>query len=223
MRPGLVVVGAAFLAVAAASATALVLTPTDPSAPSAITSDVPMTASTPNQTRMVLLSGTNGSASSFTVRWHSTERFQVELYEAPLCETASLSCVSGGAIAVWPSNLSGNWTTTGWISFPFLLEWTDASGTAGLLGANATCLWVVHWDDPIWSGWVETASTGALAFIGAIVVFLGVFVRGGIYRRPPRSGEDGSAAGEGALTAPRTGSPDGGSGSPRRGPSAPPR
>jgi hypothetical protein len=75
---------------------------------------------------------------------------------------------------------------------------------------------------------LSEAAAGALGVIGAVALFLGLFLRGGVYRGPrpltSRSADDAAAiASEAAdlpVTGPRTGPSADGSGPPRPGPPA---
>lgn len=221
MRAGLVGIGALFLAVATVSGGVLYLTPL-PQAGQTITSEFPSIPSSPNQTRMVLIPGPSDRSAGFTFTWQATQPYDVELYEAPGCLNASLGCASGPAVVTWTGNVSGRYATNGEITFPYLLVWTDRSTSTALLGATATCIWNVAPTASIWTLVAEMGAAGALAIVGGVILFLGLFVRSGVYRRSappaPPPEPDGTE-----LTAPRTGSLAAGAEPPRPGPPAPVR
>jgi hypothetical protein len=221
-----VVIGVAFLAVVAVSATSLYLWPNSDSSRN-ITTDVPLTSSGPNETREALLVGTNTSSGTFTVSWQSTGAFEVALYDAPTCESASPVCVVGTPIAHWASNESGRWGTQGHLVFPYLLVWTDRVAPAAALQAVSESTAQVSNPAPVWATLATIGALVSLGAVGVLAFFLGLFLRGGVYRRPPRDPpgsptEPQVSRGEvEGATAPRTGSPGGAVGPPRPGPSAP--
>ncbi len=216
------VVGVAFLAVAAASATSLYLWPTTSGSTRTTTTDVPPTLSGPSQTREALLVGMNTSSGSFTVSWQSSVRFEVTLYAAYTCSSAGPDCRYGPQIAEWPSNVTGRWGAHGDLQFPYLLVWSVVGGIPGSLQASSISTFAVSSAPPVWA---TLATIGALVSVGAVGViafFLGVFLRGGVYQRPPRRppGNWPEPSPTEGLTDPRTGSPDDAGGSPPRGPPA---
>jgi hypothetical protein len=226
VRTGLVALGTALLAVAVLSATSLYFLP-GPPAVRTVTSEVPMIESGPNQTRMVLLQGANGTA-SFNVQWQSTADFEVSLYNVPGCASANITCASDPPLASWASGRSGNFTVSGRMVFPFLLVWTDRAGTFASLQATSVCSWNVPASMSLWSSLAADVAAGTLGCIGAVLLFLGLFVRSGVYRedrlpggpRPAPADPDGFGE---ELTAPRRGSPDAGSATPLREPPSPDR
>ncbi|HEV2165401.1 MAG TPA: hypothetical protein VGS23_00255 [Thermoplasmata archaeon] len=213
MRLGLVVVGIAFLAVAAASATSLYLWPRTPSTQE-ITTELPVTFSAPNQTREALLSGTSEPAGSFTLDWQASAPFDVELFNAPGCARASVACEKTPAVAEWPANLSGHYEADGALAYPYLVVWTEKGPADASLQATAESVAQVSSTAPAWTSVVTDVALASLGSVGALSLFLGLFLRGGVFAR----GSD-----QGGVTGPRTGSPDGEDGSPRPGPPSPGR
>jgi hypothetical protein len=226
VRTGLVALGTALLAVAVLSASSLYFLP-GPPAVRTVTSEIPTIESGPNQTRMVLLLGANGTA-QFTVQWQSTADFQVTLYNVPGCGSANLTCASDPPIASWASSRSGNYTLSGRMAFPFLLVWTDRAGSFASLQATSVCSWNVPASTSLWSALAADVAAGSLGCIGAVLLFLGLFVRSGVYREdrlpggPRPAPEDPDGFGD-ELTAPRRGSPGVESAGPLREPPAPDR
>lgn len=211
MRPWLVLIGVAFLVVAGMSTTSLWLWPSTGSTRS-IATEVPPTPSALNQTRSALLTGVNSSDGSFTLDWQSSGTFDVELYQAPGCGTATVACAQGPAIAHWPANQTGRYQSRGALSYPYLLVWTARIGPTDTFQAVAESLSQAPPPEPVWGELATYGSLAALGAVGAIALFLGVFLSGGIYRRGPRdprgSDEGARRVGDDPLSAtdPRRGS-----------------
>ncbi|MCI4358397.1 MAG: hypothetical protein L3J95_03160 [Thermoplasmata archaeon] len=226
MRPGLVVIGVAFLAVAAVSATSLFLWPNTPSTRT-VTTEVPSTASGPNETREALLVGTNSTSGTFTLDWQSTGPFRVVLYDVPGCASAASACARGSPLASWPGNLSGHFRADGPLAFPYLLVWTDRSGSVGSLQATAESVAEVTTPAPVWATLATVGALGSLGAVGVVAFFLGVFLRSGVYRRPGAADASRRPAVEreripsDGPTGPKTGFPADGAGPPRPGPPSP--
>jgi hypothetical protein len=132
-----------------------------------------------------ILTGTDTSSGTFTLRWQSTVPLTVRLYDASKCSQGPTNCALGTPLASWPSNATGDWGTQGALSFPFVLSWSDTGNTTGSFQALADEKWTTTASVPMLTLILVFGSGGALAVVGATALFLGVFLRSGIYQRPP--------------------------------------
>ena len=177
VRPGLVVVGVALIFLGAASVVTFSLSQTtsDNDQRSTLLPNVVGA----NNTGSALLTGTDAESATFTVTWSSTVPLQVTLLSVPGCIPFQPPCPGTSTVATWAQNLSGTYSVSGPIRFPFLLVWTDSTPGTGFL--NATALEAVHTTvGPSWSDQLVVDAAGVvLAGIGAVSLFLGLFLRGG--------------------------------------------
>jgi len=223
-----VFLGAAFLTVAAAAVLSIYALPPS-STDREVTTEIPPSALSTNESQMALLYGLNDPSATMTLRWSSDAPMSAALYEAPGCPTPSASCIRGAPVASWTGNLSGVYSCEGATSYPYLLVWTYLGPGHATVQASAVSHESVRGSYPILTAILVDSASGILGVAGAVLVFLGLFLRGG-YREgakapPLLSPEDlVPEAGEGRpITGPRTGPPDDGSGRPPRGPPAPGR
>ncbi len=181
VRPGLVVVGGLLIVLAVAAIAVVTFTPGGTNQTStAIT--IPVHDLLPNATNFALIPGTNASAAIFSLTWTATIPTDVRLYDAPGCRAAALSCATGPPVRAWSAELGGTWSTSGDVGFPYLIEWNTSApgvGTWGLTGSESI-------STPMHTGLLESlviyAAGGALAIVGAVALFLGLFLRGGVYQ-----------------------------------------
>jgi hypothetical protein len=227
VRPALVAVGVVFVAVAVVSVASVMIVPPAPQ-DQVLSTQVPALESGPNQTRQVLLDGTNTSDGSFDLSWKSTGPVLVELYGASGCGSGGVGCAGSPALAHWPRNASGTWTASGQLLYPYLLVWVDVGSSGISFQATGISHAISRPALPMLTLVLSEASAAALAIVGAVSIFLGLFLRSGVYRtRPPPDltpAEDSATSGAGApgdpVTGPRTGPSADGSGPPRPGPPA---
>jgi hypothetical protein len=171
----------------------------------------------PNSSNSFPLNATAVAHGTVTVVWSSSAPVTAQLDDA--CLAPGYNCAE--QLHSWPSaSSSGRFSVSGPLSFYYVLSWH----TAAHEWANVTIAFTVTWEvpAPVPAGQVfaEVAS-GLLAVVGALGLFLGLFLRGD-FRRPPRavsrSADDAEAIA--GATDPRTGPSDGGSGRPPPGPPA---
>ena len=83
--------------------------------------------------------------------------------------------------------VSGYWSTSGVLSFPYLLNVSNTAAAPASFLATFTESFTVHTGPipPVTELFVYTGGA-ILTVIGALAVFLGLFLRGGVYRGPPR-------------------------------------
>jgi hypothetical protein len=217
MRPWLVATGAAFLLVGVGAVVGLQLfssPPVEQQSSEQLVNDV----TPPNGLAMFTVTGTAHSDATFTLRWTSTAPIAVEL-NAGNCSALAVGC-DEPVLHNWSSARSGTFTIDGTIDADYVLAWTTAPSVVATVNSTAVAQWYVATHATLTDLIAEVAS-GLLAGVGAVAVFLGLFLRGG-YRGPPRivSRTADDAAGVAELTDPRTATSDGGSEPPRRGPPA---
>jgi len=192
VRTGLVVVGIAFLVLAGATVTVVNLLPSTTEVQDR-SSLVPQPFSA-DGSGAALLPGADSASGSFTLRWSSTAAVSVWVYRAPGCERVSNACASGPAVANWTRALSGTWSTTGAVAFPFMLVWAGGGSGAGNISASGVQNIQVKTPMALVDTLVIDGAAIALGIVGAVALFLGLFLRGGVYpeRRPtPASAPDG--------------------------------
>ena len=194
MRPGLVAVGGALVLLGGGILASVYLVPTPGPTNQYAFSD-PVQVVRAHATWSVLLNGINDSGASVTVRWSSSQSLAGSLYTHLTCTPSVPPCPGPKLLAQWTSGVSGVWTAPGPSSFPYRLNLTNA----GSAPANATVAWsetipsAFHL--PALTALLVDAGSATLMGIGGVAVFLGLFLRGGVYRRPPapsnsRPGED---------------------------------
>ncbi len=193
MRPGLAFTGAALLVLAVAALVVVTFVPGGTHQVQDV-STIPSELLSPNATNYALLTGANTSQGSYTLTWTSTVPAEVRLYEVPGCRAASLDCVRGDPAGTWSGTEGGTWTDSGALGFPYLVVWNSSASVPGAWGLSAVETVSSPIASPWWQMFVIDAAGGALAVVGAVALFLGLFLRGGAFRGPAplvsRSAED---------------------------------
>ena len=201
MRPGLVVVGGILLLLGVAAILVLLDSPSGPGTVSTTKFQaVPITVPAGAPREIVFPAGTASLAGDFLLSWNSTSPVDVLVFPNG----------SSTAVAAWSNVTTGQFTATGTIPVPYHIDVTvhAASGSGGPTNASFTVGGVLQHSSAGsagsspggWTGWLLYAAAGALGVIGGIAVFLGLFLRAGVFG-PPRPPAPPSAA----VTGPRTG------------------
>lgn len=191
MRPGLVFAGGMLVLLGVATIATFSLLP----ATSHNTSEVVTLPQEYNAHGggMALLAGSDTASGTLVVGWRASSPVNVTLYPAAGCRVAGLDCATGPAAESWSTAVVGNWSTTGHLTFPYLLVWQGAA-VAGNLTASGTETTDVRVTPPLLTTLLIDGAGAALGVLGGVAVFLGLFLRGGVYDRPPavvsRSAED---------------------------------
>lgn len=183
VRPGLVTVGVAFLVLGAGTVASIYALPMQPTTDQQSTV-VPLGFVAGHGGGQASLSGTDSSAASFRVQWSSSVNLSVDLYDAPGC-SASGSCVLTNPVRSWTGNTSGDVTVTGALAFPFVLVWSNPSDASGSFQAQAVETYHAHGALPTLTLLLVDGTAGTLILVGGVGLFLGLFLRGGVYRAPP--------------------------------------
>jgi hypothetical protein len=205
VRTGLVVVG---LAVALVGAGLTLSAFFEPGAPNQTrVNSFPAPNLQPGEPRTVLVWLHNTSSGSLALNWVASSNVNLSLYRAQNCAfMASVNkaeyCPAGAALASWPSASSGHWNTSGTILFPYLLNLQNL----GPKEANVSAVFDEQWPSaspsvPTWIFLSALAGGIVCLSIGGIAVFLGLFLRSGVYSTargerasaPPPSEDDGEA------------------------------
>jgi hypothetical protein len=199
VRAGLVVVGVAFLVVGGAALATLYLVPpasTEVRHDSTVALVVPAqgTAQSPN------LWGENGSGASFSVRWQSSAPVRLLVWangytgcgEPLACPPSSSG--SSTLSAQFNTTVAGTWSTHGAPAYPYVLVVTALGSTGAAVSIAATGIASVEPATPALEQLIGTSSGALVAAVGAIALFLGMFLRSDPYGSPPgpvpRSAED---------------------------------
>jgi hypothetical protein len=182
MRPGLVLLGSAFVILGAATIVAFNLSP-------AVTtneyrSTIPVQPFAPNVRSFALLAGTDAGSGTFTLTWNATVPANVSLYLAPGCVRPALACANGAPLASH-SGLAGAWSMSGALHFPFLLVWHATGAPGGNFSASALETTQTRAATGLLDSVLVNGAAIVLGVVGAVALFLGVFLRGGVYARPP--------------------------------------
>ncbi len=192
MRPGLVSVGVLFAVLAAGMLLAVNLSPSTSENRDWFT--LPPQPVGGNATGAALIQGTDTASGTFELHWSATMAARVDLYAAPGCTAPAPTCATGTPLVGWASQASGNWSTSGDLRFPYLLVWSSPSGAPGTFSANALESSPGSPSYLALGNLVIDGGAATLALVGAVAIFLGLFLRGGVYRGPAplvsRSAED---------------------------------
>jgi hypothetical protein len=187
VRTGLVIVGIALMIVGAGVTLSAFF---EPGAPS-LSKVNPLAASNlePGQPRTMVVWLQNTTSGTLQLNWLSSSNVNVTVYRATDCAFLSDSpqakyCPAGPAIVSWPFNSSGHWSTSGAISFPFLLNLQNTGAKA----ANISAVFDEQWAStsppvPTWIFLSTLAGGIACISLGGVAIFLGLFLRSGVYDR----------------------------------------
>ncbi|MCI4331343.1 MAG: hypothetical protein L3K19_05795 [Thermoplasmata archaeon] len=186
MRPGLVAVGVGFLLLGAGAVGAFLLVPSRGVTSDDATVIGPVSTPPGSTAHAAVLTGTTTGTGSFGVHWISTGPTVVDLYDASNCPLGASNCPLGMPIAAWPSNDSGHWNESGALAFPLLLTWRVAGTSNVTFQASSDEQWTTSAPPPMLTTLLVFGSGGVLAAVGAVAVFLGLFLRTGVYQGPPR-------------------------------------
>lgn len=221
MRPGLVVVGGLLVTLgASALASIYVLAPPAPTTTTSITG-APVSVPARQEASTPPISLVTSGAATLRVTWQSTTDVNASLTAGtacaglpPACGTADTLASGGGRSALWVVGSPGRG--------PIYITWYNNGSVAA--SVRYTIAETVASPDqlPAVVQLLVDIALGSLTAIGGLALFLGLFLRGGVYRRPAplvsRSADDAEAiagdpsGGAPPPTGPRTGSSGGGSG-----------
>lgn len=136
-------------------------------------------------------------SATFSLNWTGSASVQVFLYVAGVCGNGSgeYVCGEGGPVAHWWS-ATGTWTWSGAATEPWLIVVYNVNGTTVSFSGSMVETYPAKgtFTDGIGLLVLILASVVLLG-IGSLAVFLGLFLRGGVYGRsqPPPVGQPDSA------------------------------
>jgi len=145
----------------------------------------------PGQPRTMVVWLQNTSSGTLELNWVSSATVNVSVYRATNCGFVNANarvifCPDGAALVSWPSNSSGHWNTTGAIAFPLLLNLQNLGPTPVTVNAVFDEVWASTSPAvPTWIFLSTLAGGVACISLGAVAIFLGLFLRSGLYSRPP--------------------------------------
>ena len=180
MRPGLVAVGVVLVALGAISAV-LVLPDFVGAAntPHAATGQAPVNLPS-GASQLLPINGTDTTSGSFTLSWSAAAPLNVTLYERGSCSPGDYPCILGNTADHWADVESGSFSAQGAVAYPYLIELDNLNPTP----TTSLIQWTQHTEDSPFSlltAVVLLLSVLLLAIIGGLVLFLGLFLRGGVY------------------------------------------
>ena len=181
MRPGLLIVGIVIAVVGAAVLSSIFFLPSATTETRLGSVYVPQLG--PGQSYTSLVEGTNVSSGTLIVGWTATDNVSVQVYRTAPCSAPIGVCATGPPVVRWASNVSGHWSTTEALSFPMIFAVTDPGQVMISLQGIVFETYQVG-GVPTWAVLALIAGGGVLVGIGGLAVFLGLFLRGGIYPRP---------------------------------------
>lgn len=135
--------------------------------------------STFNQT----VTGVNQTSASVVLNWTATGDVNVSLYEAVRCASAGGICPHGAPLVSWTGS-TGEWTRVGGVTFPWLLIVENARTSPVTLTGSALESWPATNSPQLdWGLLIIVVGAVILLVLGGTAVFLGLFLRGGVYDR----------------------------------------
>jgi hypothetical protein len=190
VRPGLVMLGVAFVVIGVGSIAAVNLLMTT------TTQVVPANGSGPlpaHRSIDFLLGGPTLSSGVFTIRWYASGPVSVVL-SAARCDAKGGNCTALDPLVRWDASVLGHWTTQGSLRYPMVLVLTNPGTTTVDFGFSASgTATTTTGQSTLVLGFVDAAG-GALTAVGAVAIFLGFFLRPHPYEAPPppvsRSADD---------------------------------
>ncbi|MCI4369064.1 MAG: hypothetical protein L3K09_05840 [Thermoplasmata archaeon] len=181
MRPGLVGVGVVLAVLGGGALSTVYLAP----APRPVNGEgttIPSTIVRPGSTGSAPVDGPNGSGGDLRVHWSSSVGMEVYLYPSAGCIATAYTCGSETAMVHWSNSTHGDWAASGTYTYPILLVWVDLGPAAGTFGANAYATGSSGGSSLTVSELLADAAALTLMVIGGLAVFLGIFLRGGVFR-----------------------------------------
>lgn len=202
MRPGLIAVGVAFALVGAGVILGILYPGNNPTLQRSGSADVAGLSG--GNWRSFLLPATASNPATLTLSWSASSPANVSWYEARTCSTPPGTCIIAPALRLWIANVSGHWSATGDAGALYEL-WVYAAG-----GHNVSLNFTATFTEQYHAGKltlppipfaITMVGGSLLAGIGAVALYLGLFLPTGVYgpfdAPPPDEGPDGSDDGPG--------------------------
>ncbi len=187
MRTGLVLVGIGMAVIGAGVIASLALAPD----PGTIRESWPIDIEnlTSNASRGLPVPGTTGTGAIFSFDWVSSSPAEASLWPAVSCGAASGACPTTELPVVhWNATTHGDWSTHGVLPSYYLLTiWAPASSSVNFTGQAAESYAAPSLAIATWAMISVIVGGVVLLGIGAMALFLGLFLRPSIYQPPPPS------------------------------------
>lgn len=185
MRTGLVLLGAAFLLVGGTALASIFFVP--PATTEARhDSSASLSVGTAARTTSILLWGENGSGAQFTLHWQASGPVHVWLWATPNgVPCAAPPCANDLAVSTWNATSSGSWHSSGGPSYPYYLQAQSGTNRSESVQVQATGTASQPEVTGAWQTLVGTIAGGLVLGVGAIALFLGMFLRPGFGSAPP--------------------------------------
>jgi hypothetical protein len=183
VRGGLLVAGVAIAVVGAGLMVSLFFlpgTPTDTRSASDSIADLGA-----NSSRSWTIPEEVAVSGTLQLSWTTSGPANVYLSKTSTCPVGTGLCPVAPPIATWYGNLSGTWSLTGPVTAAYLLTVTNPGHTPISFSGTLTETYVVPTAAQAVPAWALILLGGlVLLGIGAIAVFLGLFLPPGVYRPP---------------------------------------
>ena len=143
----------------------------------------------PGQTRSVTLSEHASSSASLSLDWSGSALSRVSFWAtAPCGGGTSGACAVSPPLRTWSGNVSGQWSSSGPVGGTYILTVTNPGNVSLSLSAATTENYQTG--SSLLTVSVAFIITGGAVLVGfgAIAVFLGLFLPGGVYRSFPSRG-----------------------------------
>jgi hypothetical protein len=188
VRPGLVAIGIGLLLVAGGVVVAVF---ESPGPGSAGTTHLLSIALPGDDNASGLVWGINGSNVAFALSWHASAGVNAVLSIATGCLDPSSHCAAGAVLVRWGGPATaGAWSTSSPADFPWLLQFTNAGPGAVNIAVTTSAARAAAPAPVGWAYDMFLVAGATLGAIGAVALFLGLFLQAGVYRRaapmPPR-------------------------------------
>src|SRR5258708_22238816 len=123
-------------------------------------------------------------AGDLEIAWRSALPLTVSIYSSGGCPPGTDGCGDWALVANWTATPSGSWWLNGTLAFPYLLAWQNPGAVGGPLALTTVVVAPAGESFSMWSVVVLGLGIAALAVVGSIAVFLGLFLRAGPYPPP---------------------------------------
>jgi hypothetical protein len=193
VRPGLVAVGVGFLVLAAGALVTVNLLPA-PTAPEQDQFTLAPVVVEPGASGAAMIPGTVSPSGHLVIAWSTDGYLRLQLFPEGACPTGIHSCAGSEEIANWSGVSGSQWSIQGPQQFPYEMVWFTNATAPFNFTASAEETWSSTQASTGWQSLLIDAVAVALGVVGAVSLFLGLFLRGGVYRGPPpiisRSADD---------------------------------
>lgn len=133
-----------------------------------------------------VLRPTSASSATLNVFWVSNNPVTAGVYATDPCAPNGSACTYPTPLFAWADNRSGDWTTPTSVALPvYLLLTNNGSDPTTVSGTVIATYTPAGGYLPTWSMISLVSGAGVVLAIGAVLLFLGLFLPSGVYRRTP--------------------------------------